>query len=320
MQCEEEEKQPLVEFEFDGAPNEVEEEPEPVRRRSTRERRPPDNYSEWVTMEDSEGKEPETMKQALSGPSKQSGKKPWKRKWSHSVYCNDVWELLKLPKERKAVGSKWVFKIKTDADGSVEQYKARLVAQGYTQKFGFDYDETFSFMVRFESVRTVITLAAQHGLKLKQMDVTCAFLNGELEEEICIKQPEGFEVKSKEHRVCKLRRSIYGLKQSPRCWNTILNGKLERMGFSQTKGDPCIYTAQHGEPFIQGVYVEPFIIGVYAFLPPNPVYTKDVKHLANEFNEFFTSVGVHVSIASKKPAEDNCLSEIELTSLPTCVS
>ena len=92
------------------------------------------------------------------------------------------------------------------------------------------------------------------------MDVTCAFLNGELEEEIYIKQPEGFEVKGKEHLVCKLRRSIYGLKQSPRCWNAILNGKLERMGFSQTKEDPCIHLAQHGEPFIIGVYVDDILL------------------------------------------------------------
>ena len=109
-------------------------------------------------------------------------------------------------------------------------------------------------MVRIESVRTVFALAAQQDLKQHQMDVACAFLSGELEEEIYMKQPERFEVKGKEHLACKLRRSIYGLKQSPRCWNTTLNGKLERMGFSQTQGDPCIYTTQHGEPFIIGVY------------------------------------------------------------------
>ena len=174
-----------------------------------------------------------------------------------SLHYNDVWELVELPKDQKAVGSKWVFK--TDADGSVERYKARLVAQVYTKKFGLYYDETFSPAVRFEFVRTVVALAAQQGLKLHQMDVTCAFLNGELEEEI-YKQPEGFEVKGKEHLVCKLRRSIYGLKQSPRCWNTTLNGKLERMSFSQTKGDPRIYTAQHGEPFIIGVYVDDILL------------------------------------------------------------
>ena len=259
LQCEEGEKQRLVEFEFDCTPNEVEEEPEPVLRRSTRERRPPDNYGEWVTVADSEGKEPETMKQALSGPSKPKWQEAMEKEME-SLHCNDVWELVELPKDRKAVGNKWVFKIKTDADGSVERYKARLVAQGYTQKFGLDYDETFSPVVRFESVRTVVALAAQQGLKLHQMDVTCAFLNGELEEEIYMKQPEGFEIKGKEHLVCKLRRSIYGLKQSPRCWNTTLNGKLERMGFSQTKGDPCIYTAQHGEPFIIGVYVDDILL------------------------------------------------------------
>ena len=136
-----------------------------------------------------------------------------------SVQENDVWDLVELPKDRKAVGSKWVFKVKTASDGSIERYKARLVAQGFSQKYGLDYDETFSPVVRPESIRTVIALAVKKGLKLHQMDVTTAFLNGELEEEVYMKQPEGFVADGQEHLVCKLRKSIYGLKQSPRCWN-----------------------------------------------------------------------------------------------------
>ena len=97
---------------------------------------------------------------------------------------NEVWNLVKLPEGRKSVGCKWVFKKKHDADGTVERFKARLVAQGYNQKFGVDFDETFSPVVRFESVRTMIALAAEHDLKLHQIDVTAAFLNGELKESI----------------------------------------------------------------------------------------------------------------------------------------
>ena len=118
-----------------------------------------------------------------------------------SLRKNDVWELADLPKGRKAVGSKWVLKIKTDAEGSVERFKARLVAQGFSQKPGIDYDETFATVARFESVRTVIALAVQNDLKLHQIDVTTAFLNGDLKDEVYMKQPEGFVVKGQEHLV-----------------------------------------------------------------------------------------------------------------------
>ena len=139
-----------------------------------------------------------------------------------SLRKNDFWELVDLPKERKAVANKSVFKIKTDAEGSVERFKARLVAQGFSQKPGIDYDEKFSAVARFESVRTVIALAVQNDLKLHQIDVTTAFLNGDLKDEVYMKQPEGSVVKGQEHLVCKLRR-IYGLKQSSRCWTSVLD-------------------------------------------------------------------------------------------------
>lgn len=93
-----------------------------------------------------------------------------------SLHANNVWNLVELPKGRQAVGSKWVFTIKVDADGSFERHKAHLVAQGFSQKFGSDYDDTFSPVVRFESVRTIIALAVRHGLKLHQMDVKTALL------------------------------------------------------------------------------------------------------------------------------------------------
>ena len=143
------------------------------------------------------------------------------KKEIESLRKNDVWELADLPKGRKAVGSKWVLKIKTDAEGSMERFKARLVAQGFSQKPGIDYDETFSPVARFESVRTVIALAVQTDLKL----------NGDLKDEVYMKQPEGFVVKGQEHLVYKLKRGIYGLKQSSRCWNSSAGSALKEARF-----------------------------------------------------------------------------------------
>ena len=140
-----------------------------------------------------------------------------------SLLSNKVWELVEPPPNRKIVGSKWVFKRKIDANGIVERYKARLVAQGCTQKFGLDYEETFSPVVRFESIRFLLAMGAQHKLQLHQMDVSTAFLHGELTEEVYMQQPEGFIESGKEHLVCHLQRSIYGLKQSPHCWNHTLD-------------------------------------------------------------------------------------------------
>ena len=116
-------------------------------------------------------------------------------------------------------------------------------------------------MVRSESVRTLIALAAKHKLQLHQLDVATTFLNGELKEEIYMKQPEQFELKRKEHLVCKLKRSIYSLKQSSRCWNKALGKHLKKMGFKQSKNDPCIYMLNTGgEIFIISVYVEDIIL------------------------------------------------------------
>ena len=129
---------------------------------------------------------------------------------------NQVWDLVDLPLGRKSIGNKWVLKIKSKADGTIDRYKAQLVAEGYAQKEGIDYEETFSPVVRFASVRLILAIVAKMELELYQMDVKTAFLNGELDEEIYMDQPLGFESKGEERKVCKLKRSIYGLKQASR--------------------------------------------------------------------------------------------------------
>ena len=137
---------------------------------------------------------------------------------------------MELPTNRTPVGSKWVFKKKTKADGSIEQYKARLVALGFSQKQGLDYDETFSPVIRFESFRSLVAVAVQKRLKLHQLDITAASLNGHLEEEVFMKQPEGFVVKGKEHLVCKLKlqaetKLVYTV------WNSTLDAHLKGMEY-----------------------------------------------------------------------------------------
>ena len=129
---------------------------------------------------------------------------------------NDVWEVVSRPRDRSVVGSRWIYKIKYVADGSIEKYKARFVAKGYAQKEGIDNEETFAPVARFTSIRTVISLAAQMGWEIHQMDVKTVFLNRVLEEEVYIEQAEGFETHEKKSHVCRLKKSLYGLKQAPR--------------------------------------------------------------------------------------------------------
>ena len=238
---------------------EPEERTEQTVRRSQRESRRPDYYGVWVNTA-SAVSEPNTVEGALSCSKKENWKEAMEAEFQ-SLQANEVWELVPPPKDRKVISSKWVFKCKMGEHGHVERYKARLVAQGYSQRPGIDYEETFSPVVRFESVCSVIALAVCGDMKLHQMDVKTAFLNGELSEEVFMSQPEGFVEKGKENFVCRLKKSIYGLKQSPCCWNTALDDHLKKMKFVQTKGDPCIYVSKDGaETVIIAVYVDDILI------------------------------------------------------------
>ena len=122
------------------------------------------------------------------------------------------------------------------------------------------HDETFCPVVRMESLRTLIALSTQRGLELHYVDVYPAFLNGTLQEEVFMKQPIGYEMKGKERLVCKLQKSIYGLKQSSRCWNVALESQLRKMGFTQSKSDPCIYMSGGENTFYIGLYVDDMIL------------------------------------------------------------
>ncbi|XP_053166755.1 uncharacterized protein LOC128351321 isoform X1 [Hemicordylus capensis] len=159
-----------------------------------------------------------------------------------SLHKNETWRLVELPAGRKTVGCKWVFKVKQDAEGDVQRYKARLVAKGYSQIYGQDYDETFAPVVKHTSIRTLLSMAAAKGMQVEHLDIKTAFLHGEIEEDIYMQQPPGFEEPGKKGLVCKLQKSIYGLKQAARAWNEKLNQLLLKEGFTQGKADPCLYS------------------------------------------------------------------------------
>ena len=163
-----------------------------------------------------------------------------------SLLENGTFELVQLPPGRKAVGSKWVFKVKRKADGSVERYKGRLVAQGFSQRPGFDYTETFAPTPQWAAIRATLALAALEDLYLESVDISSAFLNGKLEEEVYMRQPEGFVEKDKTW-VWRLIKSIYGLKQAGRCWHKKLNEELESMGFKRVVCSHSIWIFKRGD-------------------------------------------------------------------------
>ncbi|KAE8678427.1 Detected protein of confused Function [Hibiscus syriacus] len=141
----------------------------------------------------------------------------------------------------KPIGNKWVFKIKRNGDDQVEMYRARLVVKGYAQKEGIDFNEIFSPVVRLTTVRVVLAMCATLNLHLEQLDVKTVFLHGNIEEEIYMLQPEGFEEKEKKNLVCRLNKSLYGLKQAPRCWYKIFDSFIMCLGYNRLNAYPCAY-------------------------------------------------------------------------------
>ncbi|GJV17396.1 retrovirus-related pol polyprotein from transposon TNT 1-94 [Tanacetum coccineum] len=159
-----------------------------------------------------------------------------------SILGNQTWELAELPKGVRPKGSKWVFKKKLNPDGSISAFKARLVAKGYMQKEGIDYFDMYAPVARISSIRTLIAISAVKGLYIHQMDVKMAFLNGYLNEDVCMEQPKGFVIQGQENKVCRLVKSLYGLKQAPKQWHERFDTTVTSFGFQHSSADRCIYT------------------------------------------------------------------------------
>ena len=178
-----------------------------------------------------------------------------------SIMQNNTWEIVELPPGNKAIGCKWIFKKKLKPDGSIDKYKARLVAKGFTQKKGIDYFDTYSPVSSITTIRILVALASIHKLVIHQMDVKTAFLNGDLDEEIYMEQPEGFIVKGQEHKVCRLVKSLYGLKQAPKQWHEKFDKVVLEYGFKFNEHDKCLYLKESNEGLvILCLYVDDILI------------------------------------------------------------
>jgi hypothetical protein len=203
-----------------------------------RQRRPPVRLGAYLarvtTVRDSE---PQTFAQAVDH-------QVWREAMVEeydSIVRNDVWDVVPRPVGKSVVTSRWLYKAKIAADGSIEKHKARFVARGFSQIEGVDYDETFAPVARYTSIRAIMAIAAEMGWRIHQMDVKTAFLNGFIEEEVYIEQPQGFEVSDRETHVCLLRKALYGLKQAPRAWYSRIDTYLLQMGFEKSDADPNLY-------------------------------------------------------------------------------
>ncbi|GKA96270.1 retrotransposon protein, putative, ty1-copia subclass, partial [Tanacetum coccineum] len=228
--------------EDDQETNEHQSDVNPIRR-STRTRHAPDRMCLYIDAEEHELGDHDELanyKAALLDPESD--------KWldamnveMQSMKDNEVWDLVDLPPDGKTVGSKWLFKKKTDMDGVVHTYKARLVAKGFTQTYGVDYEETLSPVADIRAIRILVAIAAFYDYEIWKMDVKTAFINGHLSEEVYMVQPEGFVNLKYPNRVCKLKRSIYGLKQASRQWNKRFDDEIKKFGFTQNRDEPCVY-------------------------------------------------------------------------------
>jgi len=189
-----------------------------------------------------------------------------------SIKKNGTWELTNLPEGWKAVGTKWIFKTKLNENGEIEKHKARLVAKGYSQKYGIDYTEVFAPVARLDTIRAILATAAQKDWEVFQMDVKSAFLQGNLEEEVFVQQPTGFEVKGAEDKVYKLHKALYGLKQAPRAWYSRIESYFIKEGFKRCASEHTLFTREkEGDILIVSLYVDDLI------------YTGSSRRLCEEF-------------------------------------
>ncbi|CAI7904736.1 unnamed protein product, partial [Closterium sp. NIES-54] len=207
-----------------------------------------------------------------------------------------------LPEGRKAITSKWLFKIKSDADGKIERYKSRLVANGYQQKEVY-YKELFAPVAKPTTLRTLLAGAAIKGWVVKQMDVTTAFLNGVLDEEIFMAQPEGFDDGS--GRVLRLKKALYGLKQAPRQWYLKLRGVLEEIGFTPSSADHSLFMLGEGE---QRSFMVVYVDDILIFSPSSDLVKEVMLKLQDKFKcKALGDMSFYLGLHIERDVEKQCM-------------
>lgn len=222
-----------------------------------------DNSSHFAAFAHLVHDEPTSLKEAVESDEKDQWMQAMNEEMS-ALEENGTWILEPRISGQNVVRNKWVFRKKLKEDGSVDRFKARLVAKGFTQKEGVDYKETFAPVVRYDTVRVVLSFGVMNKMDITTFDVKTAFLNGDLEEDIWMEEPEGF-ASSNGTMVCHLKKSLYGLKQAPRSWKKKLSSVLHQFGLQATRSDPCLYVSKDSS-LILACYVDDGLV-----LSKNPV-------------------------------------------------
>ena len=217
-------------------------------RRSSRIHHEPKRYGFLITddktIELVDQDEPTTYHEAMMSPDYEKWLQAMKSEMQ-SMYDNQVWNLVDPPEGAKVIGCKWVHKIKHDMT-----FKSRLVAKGFKQTHGIDYDETFSPIVMLKSIRILLAIAAYYDYEIWKMDVKTTFFNGNSLEDVYMTQLEGFVDPKYPNRVCKLQRSIYGLKQASRIWNLRFDEAIKEFDFMKNGDEPCVYKKVSGSAIV----------------------------------------------------------------------
>lgn len=219
--------------------------------------------------------EPKTFAEAM--------RRPDLKRWLEAAQAemqahvdNGTWEIVQLPSDRNAIGSRSVFKIKRDASGNIEQYKGCLVAQGYSQRYKIDFNDTYAPTMRFAAIRALLTIGALEDWEIESVDISNAYLNGVPPENevVYMHQPEGFQQGGKEY-VCKLQKGLYGLKQSGRLWYKKLASVLEGAGLVRMVTDPSIYVWEKEDMKV----ITPVFVDDMTILSPSTQKSNEVKAL-----------------------------------------
>ena len=180
----------------------------------------------------------------------------------HQFVRNDMWELVPRPRGVNVIETKWIFKNKSDEHGTMIENKSKLIAQGYTQVEGIDFDETFAPVTRLKSIRILLAIASHLNFKLYQMNVKSAFLNRMLQEEVYVEQPKGFVDPHRPDDVYKLKKALYGFKQAPKAWYDRLTAYLTKHGFKRGFADTTLFIRKYKNYFVVAkIYVDDIVFG-----------------------------------------------------------
>ncbi|OMO72757.1 hypothetical protein CCACVL1_17615 [Corchorus capsularis] len=238
---------------------------------------------------------------------------------------NKTWQLVNNLENKKPIGVKWVYKTKLNSDGSINKLKTTLVVKGYAQHFAVDFNETFAPVARLDTIRLLLALAAQNKWKVYQLDVKSAFLNGFLQEEIYVEQPDDFKVKGNEYKVYLLKKALYGLKQAPRAWYDRINAHLLQCGFQRSPSEPTLYIRSvEADLLIVSLYVDDLLVlgsnqDMHGIFIGQQKYTKEILKKFKMDN--CKAVGTPLSQGEKLQKEDgsNKVDETLYRSLVGCL-